>query len=197
MNDTTTAKNALFRKANKARKRVMIARDVLLQLASHTFRPTKGTYVYAEFRTPKKGTEQVCDVLSSMTRCEVCGIGALFLGAIGVADNYTLADAGGDSENYALVPGSIRIREYLEQWFSVETIKNVEVAFELWGWSEEGSAGAFARDVSGSTERLRLIMENIVANKGEFRYDRAPVLLNGQWTTPGFRRKGFRKPKGE
>src|SRR5258706_14558908 len=92
--ESVEQKRKAFTKANAAKKRVMIARDVFAQLAAKRFLATPGQWVTigkyeAEEYTLKpknrSAETEVCDILSGK-KCMVCGIGALFVSAVEFAD---------------------------------------------------------------------------------------------------------------
>lgn len=92
-----------------------------------------------------------------------------------------------------MVEGSAAIK-YLRRFFDRNQLKLIEAAFEGWGDVDfYGSPKAREfydavvededKDVVAN-ERLRLIMENIIANKGTFVPD---ILPQRVYVTPGFK----------
>lgn len=129
-------RNEEFANAAPARRRVLIAQDVLAQLKAGTLQAE--SMVYA---SPRGET------------CHVCALGAL---AVSVMN-------GGAIGKFAS-----RLRDGLEGHFDRHVLKNIERAFE--GWTLPESTGTFETMFSRlpDHDRLRMIMENIIANDGEF-----------------------------
>ncbi len=88
--------NEKFLAASRAEKRVMLAEDVLKQLKSERIRPIS-KYLMLHRDTDVHTDRELRDVLKEEPKCHVCGIGALFVSAVGRLDKLsTLAffDAG-------------------------------------------------------------------------------------------------------
>ncbi len=175
------ASNKKFKKMTPAQKRVQIARDVIAQLRAGQFEAQQGVYVDSNFRLKDSDlTKQLSDILPKVPKCTVCGIGSAFLCAISRADNMTVEDA--TEGNYGSTVGveGDTAYDYLRAFFSTKQLNAIENAFEqnhyLYG-------GDFAEDVDDDNERLRLIWENVVVNKGRFNPDRRPVV---SYATAGF-----------
>lgn len=188
-----------FKKATKQRKRVMIAKDVLAQLAANRFIAAQGTWIGTLDDAIMYGDKDndVQKIVCEQNQCEVCGIGAVFVSTVEFANRLKAGELNihgesGDFGGYA---------EYLTQWFSMEQLRLIELAFE------SGSGGCrtsektseknavkffdfldleFNKFDADADERMRLIMENIIANKGEFRPEYKPYC-NYTLTTPGFK----------
>ncbi len=192
------AERRRFNRLKPADKRVEIARDVLAQLREGKIIAETGLWV--ETLSVGDLTEQVCDVVSG-TNCQVCGVGALFVAAVKKADKLKvnqllevkesidrLEPEYGDSED-DIVHGSVvgaDCYRYLKQWFSKPQLNAVEAAFEAGqGAVTENAARYFAPDVDDSSERMRLIMENIIVNKGTFKPQQQPAA-KVIYVTPGF-----------
>ena len=101
---------------------------------------------------------------------------------------------------------------YLKRWFTYTQLKLIESAFELGegGLSDgEGGGRFFSKKRDEDTDeliyhrdfemddapRMRLIMENIIVNKGTFCPDKKPVKVDSKWITPGFLYPKEKKPK--
>lgn len=199
-----------FRKANKAKKRVLIAQDVIAQLNSKRFVATEGVWVEKIdgledelVREDGKSTE-ICDLLANQSTCEVCGLGALFVSCVEFADKLnvrnldedqidTLYQGGGGMSFKVLFP-------YLNKYFAGDQLVLIEIAFEhgLGNFSSSHHIdGQVARDFfnhidasdMGDEEyaelRMRLIMENIVANRGTFDVYSEPIVRT-VYVTPGY-----------
>ncbi len=147
-------------------KRITIAEDVLGQLAAKKFIATSGVYC-----RPSKETGAL-----AAAKCEVCGIGSLLTScllkeqpSIKVDTQIQLGEDAFEKPRWFDFP-EIAIK--LEGIFTEEQLTLIEDAFED-GMNDVGG-DVFFEDSDGNThhfddgERLRLIMENIVVNKGTF-----------------------------
>lgn len=197
-NDFETARKK-FNKANKARKRVMIAKDVLAQLDAKRFKAKQGYWVKPDNKGErfkhKSEQQEVCDLVSG--KCQVCGIGALFVSAVTFADKLKVQELTGVS-NRDLEPAvtndgvaflSDSVFDYLSRFFDDDQLNKIETAFENGHGHcfdvEAESFWANLQDVPEPELRMRLIMQNIISNKGYFDASRRPkesILVY----TPGY-----------
>lgn len=178
MTTTTRAKsvakkNARFSKQTPAEKRVAIAKDALAWIAAKALIPATGSYVSPE-EGPLREFDfygdggRVDDQLRSVRLgvCNVCAIGALFIAKAVRFDKTTVGD---------LTSG--RHRDSLTGFFSARQLSLIEIAFEGFSLNakdeptdeERGLAVEFWNS-AGDSDRKRLvaILENIIANGGEF-----------------------------
>ena len=180
------AENEAFEKLTPSEKRVSIARDVIAQLASKRFEAKQGLYVDTDAEVTKATAKRdASEVFASAKSCTVCGIGSLFVSAVCKADKLPVADLGLEAGDYADVGGDAAYA-YLEQFFSLNQLKSIECAFEQtdsFGGDNSYQSAKFGDEVVDDDDRLRLIMENIIVNKGRFVPSQKPVQ---QWITPRF-----------
>jgi hypothetical protein len=184
---TLEQKNAAFNKMPKWRRRVAIARDVIAQINIGKLNPMNGTYFdSADLCYLDMGDEdvQLQGVLQkSNVSCNVCAIGALFTSGVLLANKCTVGQV-----NVADGTGritSFRLNVYLRRFFSQEQLTLIEGAFEGWNAAPH-TRDFFSASPANSAIRLRLIMENIIANKGTFKPSVLPVHVN-TYITPGFK----------
>ena len=200
----TARANQKFQKLSKAEQRVFIARDVLNQLADNKLVAEAGVWMDDDdLITPElvKRDPELQDVFQQRERCNVCALGALFVSAVGIADKLKLSELEDikeyrkgkkDLSDVGLSFGDIK--KYLKQFFSVQQLEWMETAFEQldslqtyrkYPYSKE--AENFARMTSDhyteSTDRMKMIMQNVIANDGTFNPKVKPVPT---WTIPGF-----------
>ncbi len=189
-----------FVKANRMRKRVMVAKDVIKQLDAKKFIATSGIYFsfdYAYRQTrydylPKNIIPQITEDLSDVIndkQCMVCAIGAAFCSAVRLKDKVTVGDVGSPSTLYGVAINDNNMIDYLSNIFSRDEMRMFERIFERsYYHMDEYEFGCIVSDQNDNTV-LRLIMENIVANRGEFRYDILPVRdeKTGKLVTPGYK----------
>ena len=177
----TERANAAFRALNPARKRVAIAKDVLRWLATGKLRPGYGYLDIPEFYDNQR------DIVNGGT-CEACAVGSLFACAV------ERGDAGGTVRRS---PTSCRligedateIHRKLAGIFEPDQLALIEAAFEtecrlpiatiqaVLGYEidrQHPKAQEYFRKAwdfcprADRPERMVLIMENIIANKGTF-----------------------------
>ncbi len=195
-----------FRKANKAKKRVMIARDVIAQLNANRFIASPGEWARFDGLEKSKENTELCDLLAKNRKCEVCGVGALFVSAVEHANRISVADVKSDLDSYDLdynegIEQSTAF-EYLEQYFDKEQLDLIEQAFEqgkgvTYTNSDDGLAARRFCDHEDDQIgeylddrphlRMRLIMENIIANNGTFVPSKKPIsYLKVVFETEGY-----------
>lgn len=166
-------KNQRFMKASPARKRVLIAKDVLKWLKARKITPVPDRFVDV---LPGVDTPSDNDETLDGGTCRCCALGAM-----------ALCDLERRSEASARMPSSmstlrgvtstvrqsIRDKSFLGGYVDDQQLLDIEAAFEgttTFGGSSE-AAYAFADRPGGypsPDERMRLIMKNIVQHKGTF-----------------------------
>lgn len=162
------AKKKEFDKLTEAEQRVVIAEDLIARLDAKTFIATKGTYWRANVRTPRNRETQLRDVYKGKV-CRGCQIGGMFACALDRHNALKLSDLGTYSSPACL--SDARMREYLTQWFSEKDISAMERAFEAWepdSGTDQTDFRPFGQAFPLSKDRMRLIAENVIKNKGQF-----------------------------
>lgn len=190
--------NLAFKKLKPAEKRVQIARDVLDQLASKRLIARSGHWLTIpgnvslldEKSAVKKKDVELQTVLSGIKTCEGCALGGMFMCAVERADKLKVSDLDGFGEvescqDDLMVEGDDAFK-YLGQFFSKSQLEMIEAAFEMGKGSVIGnSASYFCYQILDPSDRMRVIMENIVVNKGTFCPDKKPESVI-MYITPGF-----------
>lgn len=182
--------NKAFEKMTPSQKRVQIARDVLAQLASKRLVATPGTWLSGKNESDllkstdfEKDTE-LQKVIGKTKQCTGCALGGMFMCAVERANKLKVGELSDDAQQ----SGNIEyddVFKYMERFFSIDQLHDIESAFERGEGatsSEEGSE--WLKEEEDASERMRLIMENIVVNKGRFDVYQEP---DRHWTTPGFK----------
>lgn len=147
------ASNEAFKKLSGAKKRVLIAKDVLNQLGTGRIRARAGVYLRgeakAEFeriptdygydRIVVKADTEVQQLIQSMPSCTACALGSVFACAVSVADDLKVSElrnrphsstgAAGMQEAYMDMRGD-EMYTYLERFFSKRQLSLIETAFE-------------------------------------------------------------------
>ncbi len=166
MNISLELKNDIirFKKANKARKRVLIAKDVISQILAKKFIIRSMLYV----NVPNQEGETVDQNFVIKNKCECCGIGAAFVSALRLGNKYSTKLGVYSSE---LSPS--QLHPLLERYFDKKQISLIEACFEKFT-QEEGVEDKdeiitkFWKKYNNSEDRAIGIFENIIKNKGEF-----------------------------
>jgi hypothetical protein len=142
----------------KARARVLVAKDVIAQLKQESLVATTGEYIFFGFAID--GSEDFQKALKD-TDCEVCAIGACFVSAVRRFDAFKL------SEGYYSPSRTLplyQIKDYLQQVFTAQQLSDMEALFE--GFRAPANA-QFEAAFPDKTHRMTLIMKNIIDNKGD------------------------------
>ncbi len=159
--------------------------------------------------------KELRDVINSKEACRGCALGGIFMCAIKridalkVSDLATVKDAKKNVERHGLnleaeltLDKSPYLGDILKYFsrnklFTKHQLRLIELAFESGGGGvdvnlespQELLAQRFFNlrdsEISDSTERMRLIMENIIVNKGTFVPSQKPVVKT-VYVTPGF-----------
>lgn len=169
--------NRAFDRLPNYRKRIEIAKDVLLQLAAGRLKATSGAYLKFDtiydrqkfYDAIGRGLK-ISDAVKDAT-CNVCGIGSLFIAA---AERTQCKATGMEEAN-----DDGFMRKHLGKWFDADQLDMIESAFEMRyianGDSDLRSDDAAIQDSikfthgwQSATTRLKMIMQNIIDNNGTF-----------------------------
>lgn len=189
--------NADFEKLSQAEKRVAIAQDVLVQLQMEKIVPTQGLYLEGpdDSEVAIKPSTPIKNVTAwQEPGCSVCAKGALFVSAVKMMNgrkvkelkdlNWLTDENGQDINKYdAFSVGNDTIVDYLGDVFLSDQLNMIEAAFEENNIDDyladelkrkvRKKTGHhsiyFRQEESDEAERMRLIMENVVKNKGTFK----------------------------
>lgn len=166
---------------DRAAIRVIIAKDVIKNLAAEKIVATHGLYIsdyfesyQANFKSKSVHGEflsrkPIKVKLSKKAPCEACALGATFICAIDKLNQLT-------PRQFSTLSGSFHspgpndprtLQIYLGQWFDYSVLAEIEEFFEV-GYASEGWMNLDPRT------RLRKIMQNIVTNKGTFQPKKLP-----------------------
>lgn len=158
--------NQRFRAMSSNKKKVAIAKDVLLQLSIKKYWADPGNYLGVETDVNYNEDPQAC-LADKSTTCSVCAIGALFISKVRIGNQF-----GGSIQE--AIDGNKMVR-HLRGIFSENELRYMEFAFEgnvqggaSFNEKESEKAIAFCDKYNDSTKRLKAIMENIIKNKGKF-----------------------------
>lgn len=155
-----------------------------------------------------KKDPELQEILAKTKQCEGCALGGIFMCTINAADKLKVSDLNGVQEFQeerkkdegleacyrtpfnAFEHGQVFYKDafkYLKRFFTTNQLAKIENAFERGNGAcrNEGDYESrnFALDVDDPTDRMTLIMQNIVVNKGTFKPSQKPVQV---WATSGF-----------
>jgi len=132
--------NKKFRRATPEQKRVLIAKDVLKELAAESFITINGRWVVAEQNivTEKEleDNAQLSVALKRLPQCEVCAIGGMFIAAVkrynkiqcqGLFDPYSCSALGYSDYTHS---ETAALFGFLEKFFTPKQLSMIEVAYE-------------------------------------------------------------------
>lgn len=157
---------------SKEEAKVLIAKDVLKQIAAKRIIASTGRYISIDNLDEDNNYEQLHEVLESTTVCEVCALGSLIYSRAMVANKISSDVMDGDDLDW----DSLSI---LEQHFTAKELTELEYLFELGDWGKYAKEISVERkqEISGVREKLRLLseedrliklMSNIIDNNGNF-----------------------------
>lgn len=165
--------NAKFELADAAKKRVIIAKDVIMRLKTENLVAETGILVglVSDNATFENSLKNFLN--ADIESCEVCAKGALFCSLIGRINKFSIKDINSESGN----DESNKIHKELKKYFSIEQLDLIEIAFEgdsYLGTQLDDDIIDAAQDFyyeyeDDSNNRLIAICENIIKNKGEFK----------------------------
>lgn len=175
-------RNQEFENASPERKRVMIAEDALNLLELEVLEANRGKWAVASKWS--KDTECHTQVQSLLHKdsgfvCKVCAVGSLLMGVVRFKNKLTVSELLDLNNSFGSLTGlSQDIREY----FDFRQLSLIEYVYELGqGWTTineiatlfsletADKALEFANKANSSDERLRIILNNIIQNNGEFK----------------------------
>lgn len=176
------------RKQTKAEMRVVIAKDVLLQLKKKKFIPLTGNYcLISKLSKNVRDEDQLQQELKQNNTCTVCALGACFASSVLKYNDFCVADVDlpdSTDEEVPTVAGS-NVANHLRKYFTRKQLGLIEyyfergmvtpVATEYFNFRAPQYLHDF--DISDSRfgrmddrKRMTLIMKNIIKNKGEFKH---------------------------
>jgi len=144
----------------KEEARVLIAKDVLMQLDAKKIIATKGSYL--EFTDSSWREEDFLHEVMERNICQVCALGSLYYSRVQLA-NETKCDVVNKYNEFGIISNCGVITPDLLQYFERDALRDIEVYFE--GWY---GAVKFADENPDPEMRMRKIMQNIIDNNGTF-----------------------------
>ncbi len=172
---------AIFKKATKAQKRVMIAKDVLAQIKDKRYSALQNSWVVARYKygfmpDNESGVQELF-AHKKIKHCKVCALGGLFMSCINLNNSTTHADFSVESENIGkMIWKNEKFSNGLDKFFTKLQLRLIEFYFEC----GEGFFSApnlcvhydraelFYNKYPNHKNRLKAIMKNIIKNNGTF-----------------------------
>lgn len=190
INNAIKKTNAEFKKATKAQKRVLVAKDVLAQIKAKRYIAEAGMWVRPNWSHKIDScsidiTDSVQKLFAdrSIESCNVCALGGMFMSCTNLNNNTTveqLEDEVADRLGEKIEHGE-NLSNGLNKIFTSKQLQLIEMYFENGeGWfGEYGYTGcsngtdqhhieAFYEKYPDDDDRLKEIMKNIIANDGTF-----------------------------
>jgi hypothetical protein len=175
--------NARFKRATRAQKRVLIAKDSLLQIEKGRFFPSRGTYLNLFSLMAQEASFQKSFLANSEISCAGCALGALFISTTILANRATVAQtcSEGGLIGHMLKDSSV-FSNHFDKYFSRKQLALIEYTFELGLGSFNGfnleQMGHDSKTIGradyfkierNEEERLVAILKNIIKNRGTFK----------------------------
>lgn len=173
INKANTEKNEDFSKMSKLEKRIVLAKDVIAQIEAKRYTARLGTYLDIRDKKVERYTEDSLLDKSKIGEknivCEVCAIGSLFV-SNAILSNKKLTDDDDkmlSSLRNIFSKKEMRTLEYLfegrdiDDMFEAKTHKNIQIKKDI---------AKYRVGQRGAEQRLVNIMQNIIDNKGNFKY---------------------------
>lgn len=190
INNAIKKTNAEFKKATKAQKRVLVAKDVLAQINAKRYTAEAGVWVrpnwsYKIDSYSINTTDSVQKLFAdrSIESCNVCALGGMFMSCTNLNNNTTVEQLSAEAEDSLgeNIEHGENLSNGLNKIFTSKQLQLIEMYFENGeGWfGEYGHTGcangadqqhieAFYERYQNDDDRLKEIMKNIVANDGTF-----------------------------
>jgi len=219
-NKVVNKSNKAFEKMKPAEKRVQIARDVLFQLNSGKLIAAHRLWLGANkdddvsfiSDSEIKKNAELQDILGKRKECYGCALGGMFMCAVERANKLKVGKLNFNHDQEKNTIHGNDVFSYMKKFFDKKQLFLIELAFEggagscytsggssiimddqhlsvSMGHDEGYEASCFASFETPS-EKMRLIMENIVANNGTFRFDKKPIRVV-KYVTPNYLDEAF------
>ena len=155
----------------KAKKRVLIAKDVIKLLDLKKIKSVRGLYLNLNGEDTKDSNAPVEKVLKKKKSCQVCALGSLFYAHVNRFNKVKVKnlrneyyDARWNHPNNQFEATQFNICKPLHSYFSQEQLLLIEDYFE-----ENNIYSSTVNDyIPAKKMSIRAIMENIIKNNGTF-----------------------------
>jgi len=183
-----TRRNNAFHAMPSFKRRMSIAKDVLASLEACSINVNTGNFVMlprSMLYSVEVGQQLQPSLLDPESRCSVCALGACFVSAVKLGNNFAVTAGHIDNPTLPFMD----VKALLRKHFSVAQLQLIEIAFEEGrGWWKVDShelvisprqfhaAQRFGSNASDrgsyhdrSANKLKAIMNNIINNLGTFK----------------------------
>lgn len=116
-----------FQKLSKAKKAVLVAKDVLEQLAAKKYRANTGNYISFDGQIPFEG--DIKSNFDKLPSCKVCALGSMLLSCTKLGNVLTTDDID-TSVGHSDLTSSDNVRVLFDSIFSNKQLLLIETAFE-------------------------------------------------------------------
>lgn len=170
-----------FNALPKAKKRVLVAKDILKQIDASEYKPNTGGYIIVN-NSPTNLDAVAKGNMNQLKGCEVCELGACLISISNFANTLTLRDIISPStfSSTKAYGNAIRARKLLLSVFSKRQLALLEACFEgcrapyaeanfkIFVGKEIKIGEKYANQFYSPTSRMIAISKNIIRNKGKF-----------------------------
>lgn len=177
-------RNKLFRAANDAEKRVLIAKDILSMMKSKKIVAATGKWVHIDENLEYEASLQTC-LLDNKLTCQCCALGSIMVSLVAFKNNITGEDYYHDYLDYIGIHQGKKDKLGIKTLFGEEQLQLIEVAYEQGSGcfaynnrekiipsklniEEYNQAARFGKNKDDNKKRLIEIMQNIIDNNGTF-----------------------------
>ncbi len=158
------ARNKAYDAASPARKRVMLAEEVLRLIEIRTADPIYGTYMARDAAGISTMESAQPHIAMGNIRCKVCAKGAMFLAGVSFKNQLTIGELSmgfmGDVVSCNRTAHDKDDKLELVALFGEETLDQIESDFEN---------GYYKGELQTADTQLARIMKNIIANRGRYK----------------------------
>lgn len=171
--------NAAFKKSNKSRRRVLIARDVIERIKLKNIYANQGIICRFNDRISLRDKDSLKDfVNNNINSCQTCAKGSMFISYVGRVNKFTYGEFSHDLNTH-----NCNEMQKLLELFSEEQLAKIEYAFEggqyVWRDSQGNKIEISDEEADKMDEfyqeykkddnlRMIKICENIISNKGTY-----------------------------
>lgn len=121
-----------FNRLSKAKKAVLVAEDILLQLTTEKYIANTGTYIMIEKSEFELNVEKEDDIKSNFDKinhCEVCALGSVLLSCTKMGNLLTFNDINIENSSIDSINNN-NVKKLLSSVFDTHTLLLIETAFE-------------------------------------------------------------------
>lgn len=193
--ETIAERNSKFSKANKVRRKIILAKDVIAQIEAQKFIAKTGSFCtieekdtyYNPINSLTKETSLQKLINNNKNQCNVCALGGIFTSLISITNNFNInsyQDPNDKDEFWLRLAEVFTPKELIiiENAFEqgngfFNTFNNCSNILESWNITEEqfnkintSKAISFGQRYLNLKDRMIAIMSKIIKDKGEVKF---------------------------